>query len=147
MIFTDDSDSGKEVIVKDTRRKHCELFNNILKKLSSTWPKCILHTFQNVLDTQKNRDIKNWLFTKCIKLPLWFGLDQRCFDLSQMSLWFSNYYYKKMLIIIQWCLWTYEQEVGTHYLFYKLKKTGPSGENTWVLFAYILSMCVYEKSC
>lgn len=79
--------------------------------------------------------------------PLWFGLDQRCFDLSQMSLWFSNYYYKKMLIIIQWCLWTYEQEVGTHYLFYKLKKTGPSGENTWVLFAYILSMCVYEKSC
>lgn len=95
----------------------------------------------------KNRDIKNWLFTKCMKLPLWFGLDQRCFDLSQMSLWFSNYYYKKMLIIIQWCLWIYEQEVGTHYLFYKLKKTGPSGENTWVLFAYILSMCVYEKSC
>lgn len=82
-----------------------------------------------------------------MKLPLWFGLDQRCFDLSQMSLWCSNYYYKKMLIIIQWCLWTYEQEVGTHYLFYKLKKTGPSGENTWVLFAYILSMCVYEKSC
>lgn len=84
-----------------------------------------------------------------MKLPLWFGLDQRCFDLSQMymSLWFSNYYYKKMLIIIQWCLWTYEQEVGTHYRFYKLKKTGPSGENTWVLFAYILSVCVYEKSC
>lgn len=84
-----------------------------------------------------------------MKLPLWFGLDQRCFDLSQMymTLWFSNYYYKKMLIIIQWCLWTYEQEVGIHYLSYKLKKTGPSGENTWVLFAYILSMCVYEKSC
>lgn len=32
MIFTDDSDNGKEVIVKDTRRKHCELFNNIFKK-------------------------------------------------------------------------------------------------------------------
>lgn len=93
------------------------------------------------------RRTENWLFTKCMKLPLWFGLDQRCFDLSQMSLWFSNYYYEKRLIIIQWCLWTYEQEVGTHYLFYKLKKTGPSGENTWVLFAYILSVCVYEKSC
>lgn len=32
MIFTDDRDSGKEVIVKDTRRKHCELFNSIFKK-------------------------------------------------------------------------------------------------------------------
>lgn len=32
MIFTDDSDIGKEVIVKDTRRKHCELFNSISKK-------------------------------------------------------------------------------------------------------------------
>lgn len=32
MIFTDDSDIGKEVIVKDTRRKHCELVNSIFKK-------------------------------------------------------------------------------------------------------------------
>lgn len=32
MIFTDDTDSGKEVIVKDTRRKNWELFNSIFKK-------------------------------------------------------------------------------------------------------------------
>lgn len=50
-----------------------------------------------------------------------------------------------MLIIIQWCLWTYEQEVGTHYLFYKLKKTGPSGEkHLSFICLHLVDVCIWK---